>query len=229
MNLPILQPSGRGREFNSVDDLKKYRVLIAYLIDGLSHREIENRILKPASKKSNGFESMNILRYLGLSDEFKGIFKNYSVDGMIEELTSHSGYEEIVNILSSVSMELAYITEEDVDAEEVESGGMVLEGQERYYYGKRYEREASNRKRAIEIHGVNCIVCDFNFEAAYGERGKDYIEIHHLKPLSTLKEPMRVDAETDLVPVCSNCHRMIHRRAEQVLSPDQLRQLMNNR
>lgn len=228
MNLPILQPSGRGREFNSVDDLKKYRVLIAYLIDGLSHREIENRILKPTSKKSNGFESMNILRYLGLSDEFKGIFINYSVDGMIEELTVHIGYEEIVRILSSVSKELEYVTEEDINAEEVEGGGMVLEGKEHYYYGKRYEREASNRKRAIEIHGVSCSVCDFNFEEVYGERGKDFIEVHHLKPLSTLDEPVIVNPKTDLIPVCSNCHRMIHRKTERILSPDELRQLIRN-
>lgn len=45
----------------------------------------------------------------------------------------------------------------------------------------------------------------------YGENGKDFIEIHHVKPLSTLEEATEIDPEIDLVPVCLNCHRMLHR------------------
>ncbi len=68
------------------------------------------------------------------------------------------------------------------------------------------------------------IVCDFNFELKYGERGKDYIEVHHINPISS-HEGMEVEInpETDLVPVCSNCHRMIHRRHDDVLSVEQLK------
>ncbi|PGQ44865.1 HNH endonuclease, partial [Bacillus thuringiensis] len=76
----------------------------------------------------------------------------------------------------------------------------------------KYERNIKNRKKAIEIHGLNCYACGFNFEEIYGERGKDFIEIHHIKPLSTLEEAIVIDPETDLVPLCANCHRMVHRR-----------------
>ena len=98
---------------------------------------------------------------------------------------------------------------EDLESEEVENG--KVEGTLKTYFGKRYERNPKNRKRAIEIHGIDCYVCGFNFEEIYGERGKDFIEVHHLQPLSTLEEVTEINPETDLVPLCANCHRMIHR------------------
>ncbi|WP_255407452.1 HNH endonuclease [Sporosarcina sp. P13] len=76
--------------------------------------------------------------------------------------------------------------------------------------------------------GLNCCVCDFNFEEMYGERGKDFIEVHHVKPLSALKEAAEINPDTDLVPLCANCHRMVHRRKDDVLGIDELKGLINN-
>lgn len=45
-----------------------------------------------------------------------------------------------------------------------------------------------------------------NFEKKYGELGKDYIEIHHIKPISEIDSEYVVDPEKDLIPVCSNYH-----------------------
>jgi 5-methylcytosine-specific restriction protein A len=89
-----------------------------------------------------------------------------------------------------------------------------------------YERDPGLRAQAIHIHGVTCTVCQFNFESFYGERGRDYIEVHHLKQVSALAGPTEVDPSTDLTVVCSNCHRMIHRRRDSVLTPDELRALL---
>nr|WP_285801181.1 HNH endonuclease [Exiguobacterium sp. s193] len=75
---------------------------------------------------------------------------------------------------------------------------------------------------AIQEHGLSCKVCNFNFEMMYGEHGKDFIEIHHIKPLSTLSKAIKVNPKTDLVPLCSNCHRMIHRRKNEVLTIEEL-------
>ncbi|MFJ7976656.1 HNH endonuclease [Peribacillus sp. NPDC096379] len=69
----------------------------------------------------------------------------------------------------------------------------------------------------------------FNFEEVYGARGKNYIEVHHIKPLSTLEEEMGVGTEKDLVPVCANCHRMIPRRKDEVLTVEQLKLLIKNK
>lgn len=92
----------------------------------------------------------------------------------------------------------------------------------KYYYGKRIERNPKNRKVAIKRHGLDCFICGFNFEEIYGERGKDFIEVHHIKPLRTLEEMVKVNPETDLVPLCANCHRMVHRRKDNFLTLESL-------
>lgn len=54
-----------------------------------------------------------------------------------------------------------------------------------------------------------CEVCEFDFEAIYGERGADYIECHHINPLS--ESNGQKTKLKDLALLCSNCHRMVHR------------------
>ncbi|WP_308862163.1 HNH endonuclease [Paenibacillus radicis (ex Xue et al. 2023)] len=82
----------------------------------------------------------------------------------------------------------------------------------------------------MDLHGLNCVVCNFNFEEAYGERGKDFIEVHHVKPLSTLEgEEVRIDPAVDLFPVCANCHKMILRRYDDVLSLEQMKKVVRVR
>lgn len=102
----------------------------------------------------------------------------------------------------------------------------TVEGEVRHYYSKRYERNARTRLLAIEKHGLNCFACGFNFEKVYGELDKDFIEVHHIIPLSTINEPVEVNPETDLVPLCANCHRMIHKNRNCVLSVDELKELI---
>ena len=59
---------------------------------------------------------------------------------------------------------------------------------------------------------LKCACCNFDFFATYGEVGKGFIEAHHTKPLSSLHEDGEETIIDDLVLVCSNCHRMLHRR-----------------
>lgn len=67
------------------------------------------------------------------------------------------------------------------------------------------------------------MACGFDFESFYGEQGKNYIEVHHVVPLSTVDEQVEVNPENDMIVVCSNCHRMIHRRRNVVLTLDELK------
>lgn len=124
------------------------------------------------------------------------------------------------------SLKIIKEIEKDIEAEFAEEDYYYTDGKVKEFFGKRYERNIENRKKAIEIHGLSCAACGFNFEEVYGERGKDFIEVHHVKPLSTLKEEMVIDAKEDLVPVCANCHRMIHRRKENVLTVEELKTLL---
>ncbi|MGN5374851.1 HNH endonuclease [Sphingomonas hankookensis] len=60
-----------------------------------------------------------------------------------------------------------------------------------------------------------CEVCAFDFEATYGELGAGYIEVHHLKPVHTLKPGSKVKL-SDLALLCANCHRMAHRKPSSI-------------
>lgn len=86
----------------------------------------------------------------------------------------------------------------------------IVDGQSSTVKLTRYERNPKNRAEAIKIHGTTCLACGFNFNDFYGkELAKDFIEIHHIKPLS--QGEYNVNPNTDLVPLCSNCHSMIHK------------------
>ncbi len=56
-----------------------------------------------------------------------------------------------------------------------------------------------------------CQICGFDFEEKYGELGKGFIEAHHIKPVSEMKQTEKTKLE-DIIMVCSNCHSMIHRK-----------------
>ncbi len=101
------------------------------------------------------------------------------------------------------------------------------EGKVSYHYVAKYERKPQNRAAAIRIHGCKCMACGFDFEKAYGELGKGFIEVHHNKALHTLKEEVEINPETDLTCLCANCHRMVHKKRGAVLSLEQLMALLS--
>ncbi|TGU71629.1 EVE domain-containing protein [Geomonas terrae] len=146
--------------------------------------------------------------------ESKLIIRFYRLDGYKKYKVSFAG--EVTEARAA----------KDVNAEEVEEKGPRLEGGVREYFGKRYERDPRNRREAIRYHGLACNVCGFNFEEAYGERGTGYIEVHHLKPISTFDEVQHVDPRTDLVTLCSNCHRMVHRKTDSILTHQELQKII---
>lgn len=92
----------------------------------------------------------------------------------------------------------------------------------------RFERDRRARERCIEFHGVCCSVCDIDFESKYGEIGRNFIHIHHLKELSILRAETHTCPKKDLIPVCPNCHAMLHRE-KPALTPSELKQRMNNK
>ena len=74
----------------------------------------------------------------------------------------------------------------------------------------RYERNRFNRAACIEIHGNSCKACGFNFGRIYGALGEGFIHVHHVTPVSEIGPDYRIDPATDLVPLCPNCHAMVH-------------------
>jgi hypothetical protein len=105
------------------------------------------------------------------------------------------------------------------------SPGAFLEGRGRQMLLTRYERSWEARERCLSEHGHSCKVCDFNFAAAYGaEVGGKYIHVHHIVPLAQAGT-RRIDPVSDLIPVCPNCHAMLHSQTPP-MAPSLLRELI---
>lgn len=90
-----------------------------------------------------------------------------------------------------------------------------------------YERDPRARKACLKHHGSTCCVCGFDFAEAYGDLGKGFIHVHHLKQLSDIGSEYEVDPINELVPVCPNCHAMLHKQTPP-LTPSELRTIIAN-
>jgi len=91
----------------------------------------------------------------------------------------------------------------------------------------RYERDSEARRRCIELFGSVCSICGFDFATTYGSSMVGFIHVHHLTPLHQVGKDYIVNPQTDLAPVCPNCHAVIHSK-KPPLTMNQVRQLMQN-
>ena len=111
---------------------------------------------------------------------------------------------------------------DELDDDQAPEGRLL----ERKHFARERDRglRAKKIKKHLQTHqALACSTCGFDFKAAYGSHGDGYIECHHVVPLHASGEgKTRLD---DLILICANCHRMIHRR-NPWLTPDQLRELI---
>ncbi len=84
-----------------------------------------------------------------------------------------------------------------------------------YAEGRKYEAKIllSSRNRKI-VEGkkrksnYTCEICNLNFKSKYGEIGENYIVAHHKDPIALGQRNTKLE---DLILVCDNCHRMLHK------------------
>ena len=106
--------------------------------------------------------------------------------------------------------------------------GEDSEGFESKVVVSKYERHPHNRDLCLRLHGYKCAVCQFDFEQTYGYIGHKFIEVHHINPVSKLGSKVNFDPTKDLVPLCSNCHSMAHKRKDIPYSIEELKQFIAN-
>ena len=114
-------------------------------------------------------------------------------------------YERYLNLIDKEPQKTVYPDEVDIEIE-------YSEGKTKKVLVNSYERNPVARKKCIEHFGLNCQVCDFNFKEKFGDLGKDFIHVHHKIDIATIGNEYSVNPLTDLIPVCPNCHSMLHKR-----------------
>jgi hypothetical protein len=351
MKLPKLISTTRSREYNKQSEKVRDRIVYEYLFNGYTHRELDEKVIRENPDYSRGWQLMGILHYLGIRDDFKGLFKEYSIIDAIKILTESdkAQYNQIIsalmrftqNLYSDSNLEL-FITDVGIKKLYKKVGTSqhtdgvridkefhdVFNPADSIYYTKRgtarpikvlfnnkvfdaeyrYEGQTDEKvelqsirfrkelkdefkkvfpnaegefyiqqgidlnhfifafepveamleeddedeyaegKTAYKTHRCRernqkvikkakdsfkkkhngrlfCEVCKIDFSLVYGERGKNFIEGHHKKLVSEMKEGETTKVE-DIAMLCSNCHRMIHRKP--LLTLEQLSKLVLN-
>jgi 5-methylcytosine-specific restriction protein A len=102
----------------------------------------------------------------------------------------------------------------------------LAEGAVRQISVNAYERNSTARRLCINHYGTKCKVCDFSFASVYGSVGEGFIHVHHLEQLADIRRDYQVDPVNDLIPVCPNCHAMLH-SCRPAMTIAELQSLMN--
>ncbi len=139
------------------------------------------------------------------------------------------GHGKQVKIRQLLSSRRAQLDEISLFPNEVANESTLEEGAVSQVTVNAYERNLQARAKCIEFHGHKCCVCGFDFEDQYGDIGKRFIHVHHLRELSTIRRSYVVDPINDLRPVCPNCHAMLHKRKNPAFTIEELKEILCNR
>ncbi|WP_281321905.1 HNH endonuclease [Flavobacterium aestivum] len=180
--------------------------------------QIDHIILK---EFSINIEGLSLYELIDLN-ELKKI-ENSLYDGIDSKKRRdlRSAFQSYVRFVqySNVNIEGTILGEEEDEEES------YTEGKKKVYISKKAERNIKLREKAINIHGTTCKVCTFNFGKTYGSWGEGFIEVHHLIPLGGEDDKIRItDPKKNLIVLCANCHRMVHRKKGITLTVEELKQ-----
>lgn len=186
-------------------------------------------LLNPKKDYSIVLDNMNITedikkRIINYIEERKRIYGfdydgNYKIYILNEAIKLNSPKKFPKSLRNHTYSKIEYFFYDDNIIHTIKSEDTNLIDDSEFYEGNmitikqnKYERNPKARRECLKHYGCKCQICGFDFEEFYGEIGKDVIEVHHRKALSEIKENYTVDPIRDLVPVCSNCHTIIHSR-----------------
>jgi predicted restriction endonuclease len=124
--------------------------------------------------------------------------------------------------------EIEELLNDDInEVREVETNIRFREGGTSQTVINSYERNPQARKKCLEYYGTSCFICEFDFGKTFGKIGEGFIHVHHLKPISEIREEYEINPVEDMRPVCPNCHAIIHRR-DPVFSIEEMKALLQS-
>jgi hypothetical protein len=160
--------------------------------------------LRPDIKRAADFDKLLEKWLVNDSDELKNIILKHKTDRQDAELINNAFYKAPESDIL-LAQEFGY----DPNEEYFKEGKLKF----RLHLKERKHRLVTDAKtlwNQRQNGKIICSICSFSFPDTYGEIGKGFIEAHHIKPISELKPDTKV-TKYDVVPVCSNCHSMLHR------------------
>jgi 5-methylcytosine-specific restriction enzyme A len=179
---------------------------------------VAKRLLRPSRGISKGFHRLASVgradfsvEMLVLRDEFRGRFSAAELEEAQRRL------DDLPSAAFPVRRDV-----EELHAEDLSRDRKYVEGAVKRVKVNAYERNRAARAACLRYYEARCIVCDLDFEDRYGEIGRGFVHVHHLRPIGLLSRSYKLNPKRDLVPVCPNCHAMLHSQ-EPPLEPADLR------
>jgi hypothetical protein len=220
----IFNPVGEDAEILQSRNDDKFSQIVRNLV---SHHTLDQRLKFTVLGNTGGVNTTHQLSENGL------IYLGENLSSLESLLSNRLGYVETIGGVAEI------VRAQDTGRKVVvfDENLFISEGKKKTVTTQIYERSKQLRDKAIEHYTVDgkivCAACGFDFQKIYGEVGRGYIEVHHQKPVFQYEETdfsrLISDALKDLIPLCANCHRMIHRKKDKPLSVEELIELLNSR
>jgi 5-methylcytosine-specific restriction enzyme A len=189
-----------------------------------------NRYNEEKFRNPNGI-SLKLSNFLSIDPNYPGkgmpAYSNLDKEIFFEFQNDIPQLREIAKHIRAVANDPSLKAElQEIDDDD-DKGIAAKEGKVLYKLHKYRERNKKlvddKKKQSLKKYGkLECEVCLFNFEITYGDQ---YIECHHCVPLSQLTSSTTTTLD-DLVLVCANCHRMLHRKISSI-SVEELKQRLS--
>ena len=206
-------------EVNRIFNTKETLICRDEIATALLNNPTSRKIVESTIKTSNNNEetiwkkAANFVDWLNADitkkESRSSQWNNYYIRQRMKSKSPYSGKNRMIWWIAPQGREKYVIPEEVEDL----NSRTFPEGTIRQINVNAYERNKEARKSCLMSSGYKCQVCGFDFKKAYGYIGEDYIHVHHIKPLSEVKLGYKVNPLKDLVPVCPNCHAMLHRKS----------------
>ena len=219
----IFNPIGEDAEILSSRNDDKFSQIVRNLV---SHHTLDQRLQYTVLGGTGATNATHNLTDFGRS------YLSENLVSLESLLSNNLGYVETIGgvaeiVRSQASGRRVVVFDENL---------FVSEGKRKSVTTQVYERSKQLRDMAIAHYTVEgkivCAACGFDFHKTYGEVGSGYIEIHHQKPVFQYEETdlsrLVSDALNDLVPLCANCHRIVHRKKAKPLSVEELIEIISN-
>jgi predicted HNH restriction endonuclease len=202
-----------------VDPFNQYFTLT---VDGIS--KVQDRLAGRAKAQSVTKEAVleeyQVIRGIQRSEPLVS-FEILTQLDVSEKLKPVADPDNTLETLGQAPLESTSIWPDDLP-----QGQIYFEGIAQQVVVNRYERSAEARSDCIAHYGCVCQVCQMDFSKRYGALGVGFIHVHHVMPISSVGKEYQVDSVADLIPVCPNCHAMLH-RCDPPLTIEHLRSLIH--
>ena len=204
--------------FYFVSDKGRSRKFVGLLVPGHKDIPLDEQLVKVSNNNCDNYKSnftivpCEHIHHSWLEDLHQG--RGYDSD------TAPDNWKSWVDTGVFHKPEDIYFLPEELDKQEA---NRYIEGATKEILVNAYERSPAARAECIKTFGCKCYVCGFDFGEFYGSEYVGMIHVHHVKPLHEINEQYVVCPETDLRPVCPNCHMLLHSNVAKCLSIDELR------